>query len=67
MTHGHAENAPADFGPGPVPSAVMGLLQLLPPAGAEWRAEDRQRWLEALRTTIEACYPESRGPEGALR
>lgn len=38
--------------------ALMGLLQLLPPAGSSWQ-RGKQQWLDAFSATIEAVYPDS--------
>lgn len=45
---------------GPVPAAVMGLMQLLPPPGTPW--PEKRAWLQALRATIEVAYPDPREP-----
>lgn len=45
-------------GTGGVHSAIVGLLRELPPPGAPWSAQKKQRFLSAFQATIDFIYPE---------
>ncbi len=45
-------------GTGGVHSAIVGLLRELPPPGAQWPAQKKQRFLSAFQATIDFIYPE---------
>ncbi len=48
-------------GEGPPPgihTAIVGLLRELPPAGSDWPATKKERFMQAFRATIDFIYPE---------
>ncbi|MGH9958193.1 MAG: hypothetical protein ACREBC_13850 [Pyrinomonadaceae bacterium] len=44
-------------GPPGVHSAIIGLLRELPPPGTPWNAQQKQRFLDAFKATIDFIYP----------
>ena len=43
---------------GGVHSAIIGLLRELPPPGAPWSAQKKQRFMDAFKATVDFIYPE---------